>query len=316
MIGVVIVIATSVAALLFPALAVQTYTIAAGTLFMTYEVVRQQLFNPLVQLNRHLEAEVTRRTAELQQSLEAQERVRSELAAARTIQLSLLPHATPQAPNLAVAGVSLPAKEVGGDFFAYHTFADGRLGVAVGDVSGKGIPAALLMALALNTFETLVDMYPDQGALLNACNLSLAPRMLQSRQNAAFLSVVIDPRDGEAAVANAGLVSPLLWRDGQVCYIESFGLPLGALPDASYREQTVRLLPGDCLLLVSDGVVEAHSPARELWGFERLEAALEAAGGKEPGALIEALLAELRAFTGDTPQHDDMTLVAVRMCGA
>jgi serine phosphatase RsbU (regulator of sigma subunit) len=312
--GVVTVFATSVAALLFPAIALQTYTIAAGTLLMTYEVVRQQLFNPLVQLNQHLEAEVTRRTAELQRSLEAQERVRSELAAARTIQLSLLPHATPRVPNLSVAGVSLPAEEVGGDFFAYHTFADGRLGVAVGDVSGKGIPAALLMALALNTFETLVDIYSDQGALLKACNLTLAPRMMQSRQNAAFLSVVLDPRTREASVANAGLVAPLLVRDGAVCYIESSGLPLGAVQHATYRQQTVALHPGDCLLLVSDGVVEAHSPEGELWGFERLEASLASASTHSPADLIERVLADLRAFTADAPQHDDMTLVAIRVC--
>jgi serine phosphatase RsbU (regulator of sigma subunit) len=313
-IGVAIVFGTSIAALLAPAIAIQTYTIVVGTLFMTYEVVRQQLFNPLLQLNQHLEAEVVRRTNELKQSLEAQERVRSELAAARTIQLSLLPHATPRVPNLSVAGVSLPAKEVGGDFFAYHSFADGRLGVAVGDVSGKGIPAALLMALALNTFETLVDIYHDQGELLNACNLTLAPRMMQSRQNAAFLSVVIDPQAREAHVANAGLVAPLLVRDGAVQVVESFGLPLGAVPYASYAQQTVTLQPGDLLLLVSDGVVEAHNDARELWGFERLEAALHTTGTLEPPALIERLLGELRAFTGGTPQHDDMTLVAIRVC--
>jgi serine phosphatase RsbU (regulator of sigma subunit) len=313
LIGVVIVVATTVAALLLPATAIQTYTIAVGTLFMAYEVVNQQLFNPLVQMNRHLEAEVERRTAELTRTLEAQERVRSELVAARTIQLSLLPHDTPTVPNLRIAGASLPAKEVGGDFFAYHTFADGRLGVAVGDASGKGIPAALLMALALNTFETLVDVYPDQGALLNACNMTLAPRMMQSRQNAAFLTVVLDPSRYEAAVANAGLVAPLLWRAGEVRYIESFGLPLGATHLASYTQQSVALQPGDCLLLVSDGVVEAHGPGGQLWGFERLEAALAESGGQGPEVVIERILAEVRAFTSETPQHDDMTIVAVQL---
>jgi sigma-B regulation protein RsbU (phosphoserine phosphatase) len=287
-----------------------------GTLFMAYEVVRQQLFNPLVQLNQHLEAEVDRRTAELAESLEVQERVKSELAAARTIQLSLLPHTTPRQPNLSVAGFSLPAKEVGGDFFAYHAFADGRLGVAVGDVSGKGIPAALLMALALNTFETLVDAYPDQGALLNACNFSLAPRMIQSKQNAAFLSIVLDGRRYQASVANAGLVAPLLWRGGALRYVETFGLPLGALRSASYTQQVVALEPGDCLLIVSDGVVEAMNGAGELWGFERLEAAFELAGDRDPAAVIEAILARVRAFVADAPQHDDMTVVALKILPA
>ena len=314
LIGALIVVATTVAALLSPAIAVQTYTIAIGTLFMAYEVVRQQLFNPLIQLNQHLETEVGRRTAELARSLEAQERVRSELAAARTIQLSLLPHATPTLPNIEVAGSSLPAKEVGGDFFAYHTFADGRLGVAVGDVSGKGIPAALLMALALNTFETLVDTYDDQGDLLSACNLSLAPRMMQSRQNAAFLSVVLDGHGYEARIANAGLVAPLLWRAGQVRYIESFGLPLGAMHTASYAQQVLALRPGDCLLLVSDGIVEAMNAERELWGFERLESAFAASGCAAPTSVVESILAAARGFMGAMPPHDDMTIVALRVC--
>ena len=315
LIGTLIVVATTVAALIFPANWVQTYSIAVGMLFMTYEVVKQQLFNPLVQLNQQLESEVQRRTAELAFSLEAQERVRGELAAARTIQLSLLPHSTPQLPNLRVAGCSIPAKEVGGDFFAYHSFADGRLGVAVGDVSGKGVPAALLMALALNTFETLVDAYPDQGALLTACNGTLAARMIQSKQNAAFLSLVLDSARHEARVANAGLVAPLLWRAGAVEYVESFGLPLGATHGASYTQQTVELRLGDHLLLVSDGIVEAMNGARELWGFERLEAAFRSAGGDDPAALIEAILAQIRAFTGDAPPHDDMTMVAIQVCG-
>lgn len=314
LIGAVITIITSVAAILVPAVSLQTYTIVFGALFMAYEVVNQQLFNPLVQLNTHLESEVQRRTDELAQSLEAQERVRSELAAARTIQLSLLPHTTPRQPNIRVAGCSLPAKEVGGDFFAYHSFADGRLGVAVGDVSGKGIPAALLMALALNTFETLVDAYRDQGALLSACNLSLAPRMQQSKQNAAFLSVVIDGRRYEAQVANAGLVAPLLWRAGDLRYIESFGLPLGAMHSASYTQQVVALEPGDCLLLCSDGVVEAMNSHGQLWGFESLEAAFAtAAACNTPERVIETVLEQLRAFTADAPQHDDMTLVALQV---
>lgn len=313
LIGTLVVVGTTVAALVFPAIPLQTFTIVIGALFLTFEVVRQQLFNPLVQMNQRLEAEVERRTAELTQSLEAQERVRSELAAARTIQLSLLPHATPDVPNLRVAGVSLPAKEVGGDFFAYHSFADGRLGIAVGDVSGKGIPAALLMAMALNTFETLVDVYSDQGALLVACNQTLAPRMMESRQNAAFLSVVIDSQRLEAAVANAGLVAPLLLRDGQLCYIESFGLPLGAIHQATYAQTTVPLRAGDRLLLVSDGVVEAMNARGELWGFERLERVFAAVGHAEPATIISRILDEVRAFMGATPQHDDMTLVALQV---
>lgn len=192
-------------------------------------------------------------------------------------------------------------------------FSDGRLGVAVGDVSGKGIPAALLMALALNTFETLVDTYDDQGALLSACNSSLAPRMAQSKQNAAFLSLVLDQECTEITVANAGLIAPLLGRNGAVQYIESYGLPLGATASARYTQQVVAVQPGDSVLLVSDGVVEAMDGAHELWGFPRLEAALCAVGGSEPHLIIDTILDHVRSFAVDAAQHDDMTIVALRI---
>ncbi|KAB8145713.1 PP2C family protein-serine/threonine phosphatase [Chloroflexia bacterium SDU3-3] len=311
LLGAVVVVLTSVLAIALPGVPLQTYTITLGTLLMTYELMQQQLFNPLLQMNQRLESEVQRRTAELAQSLKAQERVRSELAAARTIQLSLLPSSTPQHPHVQVAGCSIPAKEVGGDFFAYHMFADGRLGVAVGDVSGKGIPAALLMALVLNTFETLVESYQDLGSLLTACNSSLAPRLVQSRQNSAFLSLVIG-RD-EVQVANAGLIAPLLWRAGEVRYVESYGLPLGAFPGAHYRQQRVQLQPGDALLLVSDGIVEAMSEGKQLWGFPQLEEAFGSVGGAEPHVVVETIVAKVHEHMGNAPQNDDMTVVALRV---
>jgi sigma-B regulation protein RsbU (phosphoserine phosphatase) len=137
--------------------------------------------------------------------------------------------------------------------------------------------------------------------------------MMQSRQNAAFLSVVLDGPRYEARVANAGLVAPLLWREGELCYVESFGLPLGALHTASYTQQVVSLRPGDCMLLCSDGVVEAMNGAGELWGFERLEAAFGAAACGDPEGVIEAVLGQVRAFTEGAPQHDDMTMVALKV---
>jgi sigma-B regulation protein RsbU (phosphoserine phosphatase) len=137
--------------------------------------------------------------------------------------------------------------------------------------------------------------------------------MMQSKQNTAFLSVVLDPTCYKAVVANAGLIVPLLWRNGDVHYIESYGLPLGALQGARYTEQTVDLHPGDSLLLVSDGIVEAMNNADELWGFTRLEAAFRAVGGAEPTTQIEAILSQVHAFVGGAPQHDDMTVVALRV---
>jgi serine phosphatase RsbU (regulator of sigma subunit) len=313
MVGAIIVVVTTVLAQIFVGIAVQTYTIAIGTLFMAYEVVKQQLFNPLLTMNQRLEAEVEARTGELKQSLAEQERVKSELAIAREIQESLLPRATPDLPHIAIAGRSLPALEVGGDFYTYHMFADGRLGIAVGDVSGKGVPAALLMALSLRTFEMLIEQHSDQGDLLNAFNTALAPGMAQSNQNTAFLIIVVD-RDGRsAAICNAGLIAPLLWRDGEVRYVESFGLPLGAMRSSNYRESRVELQPGDRILMVSDGIVEAMNSQREMWGFERLEQTFREVGGAGPAAIIASILGRLEGFTEQAPQHDDMTMVTLQV---
>jgi hypothetical protein len=194
------------------------------------------------------------------------------------VQQKLLPSKSVELTTLEYAAQCIQAGAVGGDYYDFLELGDGRTLFVLADVSGKGVPAALLMALALNTFETLVDAYPDQGALLTACNGTLAARMIQSKQNAAFLSVVLDSACHEACVANAGLVAPLLWREGVVEYVESFGLPLGATHTASYTQQTIALRNGDRLLLISDGIVEAMNCAHELWGFERLEAAFRGAG--------------------------------------
>lgn len=142
--------------------------------------------------------------------------------------------------------------------------------------------AALLVAFSLRTFELLVDRHADQGALLTACNSALAPRLGQSNMQAAFLTVVVDGHDCTASVANAGLIAPLLWRDGRVAIMQSAGLPLGALPDARYHERVERLLPGDTLLLVSDGIVDT-------------------------------VLRGVYNHTADAPPHDDMTVVAIQL---
>ena len=315
LIGVGILVATSVIALLDPGIPIQTYMVAFGMVFMTYELVKQQLFNPLLQVNQRLEAEVEQRTSALAASLAEQERVQSELAIAREIQLSLLPSTTPQMRCLEIAGTSLPAQEVGGDLFAYHPLGQGRLVVAVGDVSGKGIPAALLMAFSLSTFELLADEHADQGALLTACNRALAPRLLQSSMQTGFLTMLLDAPRRRAYVANAGMITPLLYRGGRVAYIDSYGLPLGAEADTAYHQRTVALEPGDQILIVSDGIVEAMNRGREMWDFARLEQLMARCGGEHPQVLIDAILEDVRQFTADAPPHDDMTLVSLRLVG-
>jgi sigma-B regulation protein RsbU (phosphoserine phosphatase) len=148
---------------------------------------------------------------------------------------------------------------------------------------------------------------------LTACNRALAPRLLHSSMQTGFLTVLLDPRGRKAMVANAGMITPLLWRAGRVSYIDSYGLPLGADADKVYTQQTVALQPGDQLLLVSDGIVEAMNSAREMWDFERLEEIVARCGGEHPSVVVDVILGEVHRFTAGAPPHDDMTVVALQL---
>jgi serine phosphatase RsbU (regulator of sigma subunit) len=311
-IGTLVVMLSSIATVLqLTPLPIPAYGMSIGTLFLAYEVLSQQLFNPTLAHNQRLELEVAQRTAELRSTLAEHERVQSELRVARMIQISLLPQVMPTHPAFAIYAQSLPAEEVGGDFFSYHQPSAGRLSLAVGDVSGKGIPAAILMALTINSIETLAASAADPGQLLAELNTVLLPRMQANRMNAAVLCIMLDSDRQQIQVANAGLIMPLLWRDGAVAYIESQGLPLGAQATEAYRSTGASLLPGDRLLLISDGAVEAMNEQREMFGFERLEHTFGALGALPAAAIVAALLAALKTFTGAAPRHDDITVMVI-----
>jgi serine phosphatase RsbU (regulator of sigma subunit) len=314
-IGTLVVTTSSIATVLqltpFP---VPAYGMSIGTLFLAYEVLNQQLFNPMLIHNQRLELEVAERTAELRSTLAEHERVQSELRVARMIQMSLLPQSMPLHPAFEICAQSLPAEEVGGDFFSYHQPSAGRLSLAVGDVSGKGVPAAILMALTINSFETLAASAADPGLLLGELNTVLLPRMQANRMNAAVLCVMLDSTRQQVQVANAGLVAPLLWRAGAVSYIESHGLPLGAQAAESYACTGVSLQPGDRLLLVSDGTIEAMNEQREMFGFDRTEHIFATFGAQPAAAIVAALLAAVKTFASSAPRHDDLTVMVIAAC--
>ncbi|GIV98466.1 MAG: hypothetical protein KatS3mg057_3123 [Herpetosiphonaceae bacterium] len=239
--------------------------------------------------------------------------LRHGMELARDIQIGLLPQRPPWSEDkLIVAARSLPASEVGGDFYTFVAFRENRMGIAIGDISGKGFGAALMMALVSSTLEAQAREVPQPGRLLSMLNRRLGLRLQTNRMNAAVLYMLIDLDRGMLHVANAGMIAPLLIRNGQVQMIDVQGLPLGTLHDAQYPEITVDLRPRDVLMLVSDGVVEAHSPDREIFGFERLEQALRGAATTRPQQLIDHLLAEVTGFIADAEQADDMTLIALR----
>ncbi|MBN1890334.1 MAG: GAF domain-containing protein [Thermoflexales bacterium] len=241
--------------------------------------------------------------------------IEQELEIARRTQMSLLPAAAPEVPSFEVAGYSLPAREVGGDFFQYYPLPEGKLGVAVGDVSGKGMPAALMMAVTTGTLDAVMLTDNAPRKLLTQVNQVLTPHGRRSRLNSACCIAIFDRQKQRVAAANAGFVAPLLLRDGQCALVDIGGMPLGMLEDAVYTEQQLSIQAGDVFVFCSDGIVEAMNDSQEMYGFDRLLARVATIASQEQPfsapLVIEWILHDVRAFVGEADQHDDMTIVVI-----
>ena len=238
------------------------------------------------------------------------ERIQQELRVAQLIQQQFLPRVLPNLPEWHVAAYYGPARVVGGDFYDFMELADGRIGVAVGDVTDKGVPAALVMARTHSILRAEAQRSDSPGVILARANELLVPEM-PDRMFVTCLFAVLDPATGRIVLANAGHNLPYVRTTDGVIELRATGLPLGLLPGMIYEEVEGRIAPGQDVLLYSDGLVEAHSPAREMYGFPRLQAAM--AGDATGQDLLDELLDELHAFTGPGwEQEDDITLVTLR----
>ena len=243
------------------------------------------------------------------------EHLRAGLALARDIQIGLLPHDLPfVTARVVLQARALPAYEVGGDFYLYRALDEDRVSVAIGDVSGKGVGAALMMALASSSVEEQARVITRPQQLLATLNAQLLPRMQANRMNTGLLYGVVDLQQRTLHVANAGMIAPILVRGNHASLLDAAGLPLGALPSARYDETLVALQPGDLIALVSDGVVEARDTEGRLFGFERLERALaENARAPSLDALLDEVLGRVDAFAGGAEQRDDMTMMLIQV---
>jgi serine phosphatase RsbU (regulator of sigma subunit) len=239
----------------------------------------------------------------------------AELETARAIQTSLLPSEVPPVANLEITAESLPARHVSGDYYQYLLMPDGHLGVAVGDVSGKGIPAALLMAVITTALREEVARYKSPGALLNTLNINLLDRMQQNNMNSALLMAVFDPEARKMEIANGGMVQPYVrvantetWE-----FVPVGGYPLGASARSNYGAKTISMPAGSMILFVSDGVIEAQNAAQEFFGFERLEALLnELSPALSTRELVDCVLSAVRDHLGGLEAQDDVTVVALK----
>lgn len=252
-----------------------------------------------------------------QQQAEAatRQRFEQELEVARLIQQNFLPKQLPELSGWQVAAYYRPAREVGGDFYDVIPLPDGRIGFVIGDVTDKGVPAALVMAATRSVLRASAQRLVDPGVVLERVNEHLCPDMPE-KMFVTCLYGVLEPTSGRFRFANAGHDLPYVkTADGSV-ELRARGMPLGLMPGMVYEEKDAVLAPGDSLLLHSDGVVEAHDPEGEMFGFPRLKDAVAVYPGG--GELIDRVLTDLRQHTGpDAEQEDDITMVTLaRAAGA
>lgn len=241
-------------------------------------------------------------------------RIEQEMEIARSIQANLFPRSLPEIPNARLGARCIPARETGGDFYDVLPLGDERFGISVGDVSGKSLPAAMLMAVARSIVrsEALDHALPED--VMAQTNMLIAQDVLPDTY-VALCYAVYDARHRMLELALGGQLTPMLrCRDGSVEFIQAAGnFPLGIVPSEQYTATRVPLESGDSVLLYTDGLVEAFSPEHELFGFDRLQAAFAECGDAPAAEVVERLLATIDAWQGGRERHDDVTIVVLQI---
>jgi serine phosphatase RsbU (regulator of sigma subunit) len=248
----------------------------------------------------------------LVQEIHERELVEQQLRVARSIQQASLPKEVPQLQGWKISPYYRPAREVGGDFYDFHPLPEGRLGVVVGDATGKGVPAALVMSTTCGMLQLAAQSLDSSspGEVLERVNETLLVRIPLNVFVTCFYAI-LDPKRASLSYANAGHDLPYLRHGGDCEELRARGMPLGLMSKMSYEEREVSLTEGDSVLFYSDGLVEAHDPKGEMFGFPRLRALL-AEHPEEERPLGEFLMEELYSFVGQGwEQEDDITLLTL-----
>jgi serine phosphatase RsbU (regulator of sigma subunit) len=233
-----------------------------------------------------------------------------ELRLARSIQRASLPKEVPTLEGWQISPFYRPAREVGGDFYDFHPLSEGRLGLVVGDATGKGVPAALVMSTTCGMLRLAAQSSSSPGEMLQRVNETLFPYIPANMFVTCFYAI-LDPKSGTLSYANAGHDLPYLHRNGAAEELRARGMPLGLMPGMGYEEKETILEAGESALFYSDGLVEAHDPKGEMFGFPRLRALVAQHG--EERTLGNLLLEDLYSFVGDGwEQEDDITLLTLR----
>jgi serine phosphatase RsbU (regulator of sigma subunit) len=254
---------------------------------------------------------VAQLAAEQQAEAVERERLEQEMLVARRIQNAMLPKDLPSYQDWHISAFYQPARQVGGDFYEYKYFDDGRLGIFIGDVTDKGIPAAMVMATTRTLLMALADVSLSPGQVLKQVNNLLQEDIPDSMFVTCFYAI-LDPSTGKMVFSNAGHNLPYHHTGDSVLELMAAGMPLGLMSNMEYDLHETIIEPGDRVIFYSDGLVEAHNPQEEMFGYKRLTDLIADYTGDDP-ALIDHLTGELKDFSGPGwEQEDDITIVAIK----
>lgn len=257
--------------------------------------------------------ENSRLTETIASEIAQREMLNREIEIAREVQQRLFPQTSPECLTLDYAGHCRPARGVGGDYYDFLALPDGRLGIAIADISGKGIPAALLMAsLQASVRGQSLGADPSVAALMANVN-KLVYDASPSNRYATFFYAQYDSATRKLTYANGGHNPPMVLRGADVILLQKGGPPVGLFRPAPYEQDEIQLESGDLLVLFTDGISEAENSAQEEWGEPALEKTARACDGKPPADVITAIMTAADAFAAGAPQHDDMTVVIARV---
>jgi sigma-B regulation protein RsbU (phosphoserine phosphatase) len=251
--------------------------------------------------------------ARLYQTVRSQERqLERDITMAREVQLRLLPSTAPVWTNAEMAVRFLPARTIGGDLYDFVEYGPGRVAIVLGDVSGKAAPAALFAALVSGIMRSAAQQRPEPARMLGLLNDAIQERKLES-QYVTMLFALWNDDSRTLQVANSGAVQPILCRAGQSSTILAEGFPLGLFPEVVYDELSVATEPGDAIVFVSDGILDAVNAQGEMYGSERLEELLCNRGEHSAEEIADAILSDVGRFQGDEDRFDDETIIVLKV---
>jgi phosphoserine phosphatase RsbU/P len=254
--------------------------------------------------------------ARLYEQIERQERrLERDLSLARELQSRLLPQTNPKLAHLDVAAKFVPARTIGGDLYDFIPYSMSRLGIVIGDVSGKGAPAAIYAALVSGIIRSHAPIEPAPGEMLSAVNLSLAERRIEA-QFVSIIYAVWDDAQRTLTVSNSGLPRPIFVHDGKNEVIEATGLPLGLFDEAEYDEFQFRMKPGDMFVFFSDGILDARNSNGELFGRGRTERVVAGCTDKSASCVVDSIFNAVAEHSAGVEAFDDQTVVAIRVRGS